>query len=329
MLPGIIFPWKFSLNLSKFCQARGNVFLFRFLPFWLSRWYLALLGKIYFFLKRREKELIQLSIRHIFGGDLEPDSLKTLIKEVFRGIIDHYHEKLFVAYSHFPRLLKFLQSQIELTGEQEFQEILARGQGLILVTGHYGAVEFLPGALALRGYPVTMVCRFQTNRLRESLKQRAETVGLDLVDSDEGNVFLAAIKALKGGRILITECDEFDEWRPREGQEVVFLNCRLAGDRTLETLRKRAGAPVVIALMQRNGGKSYTLNLTPVLHGPSETEAAGAASLKVLEAAILATPAQWYQWKKFGQMLNLKPEARHAYPETGYLAPELEVSVPV
>jgi len=329
MLPGITFPWKFSLNLSKFCQARGNVFLFRFLPFWFSRWYLALIGKIYFFLKRREKELIRLTIRHIFGGDLEPSSLKALIKRAFRGMIDHYHEKLFVAYSNFPRLLNFLKNRIKLAGEEEFQEILARGQGLILVTGHYGAVEFLPGALAVRGYPATMICRFQTNRLRESLKQRAEAVGLQLVDSDEGNVFLAAIKALKSGRILITECDEFDEWRPGQGQEVAFLNCRLAGDRTLEILRKRSGAPVVTALMQRNGGKSYTLNLTPVLTGPSETEPAGKACLEVLETAILSSPAQWYQWKKFGQMLDLKPEARHDYQESGYLAPEFEVSVSV
>ena len=269
MLPGIIFPWKFSLNLSKFCQANLNVFLFRFLPFWVSRWYLTQVGKIYYIVKRQEKALIQATIRHIWGEDLEPHSLKTLIKHTFQGIIDHYHEKLFVAYSNFPRLVKFLKNCIKLNGEKELREVLAQGRGIILVTGHYGAVEFVPGALAIRGYPVTMVCRFQTSRLRESLQQRAETVGLQLVDSDDGNVLLAAVRALKSGRILITECDEFDEWRPAKGHNVSFLNCPLPGDRTLDILQKRSRAPVVSALMQRNCSKSYTLNLIPVRTSPS------------------------------------------------------------
>ena len=329
MLPGITFPWKFSLNLSKFCQANLNVFLFRFLPFWVSRWYLTQIGKIYYYLKRQEKALIQATIKHIFGADLEPHSLNTLIKDAFRGIIDHYHEKLFVAYSNFPRLLKFLRNRIKLNGEEELQEILARGRGIILVTGHYGAVEFLPGALAVRGYPVTMICRFQTNRLRESLQQRAEAVGLQLVDSDEGNIFLAAVKALKSGRILITECDEFDEWRPAESHKVTFLNSPLTGDRTLDILRKRSGSPVVTALMQRNGRKSYTLNLTPVFDNPMGDEATGKACLKALEASIQATPAQWYQWKKFGQMLDLEPEALHEHQESGYMAPELQIPIPI
>ena len=161
MLPGIKFPWKLSLNLSKFCQAKFNVFLFRFLPFWLSRIYLTQVGRIYYFFKQREKALINATIRHIFGADLEPGSLKRLVTASFQGITDHYHEKLFVAYSNFPRLIKFLKNRIALQGEAELREVLAQGRGMILVTGHYGAVEFLPGGLSVRGYPVTMICAFK------------------------------------------------------------------------------------------------------------------------------------------------------------------------
>ena len=299
------------------------------MPFWVSRWYLFQIGKIYYFLKKKEKALIQATIRHIFGGDLEPYSLKILIKDAFRGIIDHYHEKLFVAYSNFPRLLKFLRNRVKLQGEEELREILAQGRGIILVTGHYGAVEFLPGALAVRGYPVTMICRFQTSRLRESLQKRAEAVGVHLVDSEEGNVFMAAVKALKSGRILVTECDEFDEWRPAENQEVNFLRSSLPGDRTLDLLQRRSGAPVVTALMQRNGKKWYTMKLTPVYHNSLEAETTAQRCLKILESSILGSPDHWYQWKKFGQMLDLKPETLHDYQASGRLAPEVQVPVPV
>jgi Kdo2-lipid IVA lauroyltransferase/acyltransferase len=57
--------------------------------------------------------------------------------------------------------------------------------------------------------------------------RRAEAVGLQLIDADKGNITLAAINALKQGRILITECDEFDEWRPDPNRESHLLNCRL------------------------------------------------------------------------------------------------------
>ena len=329
MLPGVNFPWKISLNLSKFCQAKLNVFLFRFLPFWLSRWYLSQIGKVYYFLKRREKALIQATIRHIFGADLEPGSIRTLIKAAFQGITDHYHEKLFVAYSNFPQALEVPQKQYRTEGRGRNAGNFGPGPGDDPGDRPLRGGGISAGALSVRGYPTTMICRFQTNRLRESLHQRAEAVGLQLVDPEDGNVFVAAIKALKSGRILITECDEFDEWRPAAGSKVTFLNSPLTGDKTLDILQKRSRAPVVTALMQRTGKKKYTLNFTPVFPNPSEGEAAGKACLKVLEASIQASPAHWYQWKKFGQMLDIDPEVLHDHQKSGHLAHELQVPVPV
>ena len=160
---------KISLSLSKFLQMRLNSFLFRFLPFSVSRWYVMVLGRLYYFLNWREKTLIRKTIQHVFKRKIPAPVLKKKIKAAFTGIFDHYHEKLFVGYSNFPRLLKFLKSQVRFAGEEHLQAALEDGKGVILVTGHFGAVEFLPGALAMNGYPTSMICRFQTNRLRESL----------------------------------------------------------------------------------------------------------------------------------------------------------------
>lgn len=230
-----------------------------------------------------------------------------------------------MAYSHFPRLTRFLRKHVGFQGAESLQEALKGGKGVILVTGHFGAVEFLPGCLALNDYPATMICRFQTDRLRESMSQRAQWVDLDLIDADGGNVFLAAFKALKQGRILITECDEFDEWRTDHRRDTYFMGYRFSGDRTLDVLQKRSGAPVVTALLQRNGGREYTLHLTPV-SGPSQTVAR--QCLGVLEDTIQAHPAQWYQWKKFGKMIEPHLEVKDDRQTSGYLAPEIGLSVP-
>ena len=320
---------KISLSLSKFLQMRLNSFLFRLLPFSVSRGYVMFLGRLYYLLCWAEKTLIRNTIKHVFGRRVPAPILNKKVKAAFQGIFDHYHEKLFVGYSNFPKLLKFLRARVRFAGAEKLQAALQNGKGVILVTGHFGAVEFLPGALALNGYPTSMICRFQTTRLRESMGQRAEAVGLHLIDADEGNIILSAMKALKAGRILITECDEFDEWRPDPHRDSNFLNCRLPSDRTLELLRKRSGAQVITALIQRDSKKQYTCNLTPVGHGAAPVNLSiHDQCLSVLERTVDDFPEQWYQWKKFGKMIKSHFEVDYDRQEAGYLAPEIGFSVP-
>lgn len=329
MLSHILSRLHFT-SLSKFLQARGNIFLFRLLPFRLSRWYLGLLGALYFWCHAKERRLIRRTAQYVLGPDSARGRSRRTIRRIFRGIIDHYHEKLFLAYSNFPRLLRFLDRRISVDGEADLKAALAQGKGVILVTGHFGAVEFLPGCLAVKGYPVSMICRFQTNHLKETLYQRAQAVGMDIIDAASGNVFLTAVKALKAGRILITEADEFDEWRPQEHSQVTFLGSRLPADKTLELLKKRSGAPVVMGLMHRLGGRRYALRITPVAAaGAAEAVQVSPRCLAVLEKAIWAEPPLWYQWKKFGAMIAPELEAAHDHREAGYLAPEVAVSVPL
>jgi KDO2-lipid IV(A) lauroyltransferase len=318
-----------KLSLSKFLQLKLNNVFFRFLPFVLSRWYTGCLGRLYYLLNRGDKALIIKTIRLVLRGRMSSQEANRKTKGAFGGIFDHYHEKLFVGYSNFPKLLDFFRTKVSFQGEERLRETLAAGQGVILVTGHFGAVELLPGTLAVQGFPTTMICRFQTNRLRETLGRRAEWIGLQLIDADQGNSFHAATKALKAGRILITECDEFDEWRPDQGQGVSFLDRRLSGDRTLDILSKRSGAPVVTAMVKRDGGQQYTCHLTPLADGAAPVNMSiSQRCLNILDASVKAHPEQWYQWKKFGKLVNIGLGVGHARPEAGYLAPKIGLSLP-
>jgi lauroyl/myristoyl acyltransferase len=324
-----LIPWRVSLNVSKFFQLKFNCYLLRFLPFFVSRWYIIFIGKVYYLFHKKERGLIQQTIGHVLNRKNDARKIKIKIKETFKGIFDHYHEKLFIAYSHFPRLLRFLHNQIRLVGSEALDHALQSGKGVILVTGHYGAVEMLPGALAVQGYPTAMICRFQTSRLRQSLYDRAERVGLKLIDADAGDILLAALRVLKQGRILITECDEFDEWRDDYNRSTYFLNTRLPYDRSLDLLRKRTGAAVVTALVHREGNGRYAMNLTPVANGkPAHPPSVSQECLAILEQAIDTNPEQWYQWKKLGKIIKSRLEAEHDRQESGYLAPEVGISLP-
>jgi lauroyl/myristoyl acyltransferase len=321
--------WKSRLTLSKFLQLKWNHALFWFLPFALSRCWLVGLGRLYYQLNRQEHALIRATIQRVFRGKIAAEKLRGQIRDTFTGIFDHYHEKLFVGYSKFPKLIKFLKSRIGFQGRERLEEALADGLGVILVTGHFGALELLPGALAVNAFPTSMICRFQNTRLREAQGHRAQWVGLDLIEPGRGQGFHKAMQALKAGRILIIECDEFERWRPDCQREIRFLGHRLALDQTLEMLHRRSGAPVITALMQRDGQGRYTCELTPVSESSAPVNIPVAERcLAILEAAVQAHPEQWYQWKEFGKMVKTHREVGYDHPEGGYLAPEPAISLP-
>ncbi|HAK44790.1 MAG TPA: hypothetical protein DCO79_02560 [Spirochaeta sp.] len=324
------FPFRFTINLSRFLQARINVLLFRFLPYKISKKYLQSLGKLYYKLKKSEKNLIEKTIVHIFKSQYPANELNVLTDDIFKSIFSHYHEKLFMAYSNYSFLKKRFLSWVKVTGEEEFESLLARGKGVMLVTAHYGGVEWLPGALASRGYPVTMILRFQTQRLKRTLEKRSEEMkDLQLVDLDDGNVFFTAINALKNGRILITECDEFDAWKESKHVSLNFLGQQMNGDRTLDILRKHSGASVATVLMHREGGKKYTMKLKTMISDDSNTESVSKLTMESLSDTLNESPEQWYQWKALGEKLELDSDSHSDEDILGDIEPMEKDSISI
>lgn len=313
-------PKRGKLNLSKFLQAKINVLLFRILPFKTSGMYLQFLGKLYYKFKKKEKELIEDTIKYVYKGKISSEKLKTLIQEVFKGIFTHYHEKLFVGYSNYALLKKRFFSWVTITGEEEFKSALADGKGVLLVTAHYGAVEWLPGCLAARDYPVTMILRFQSQQLKRTIEKKAlEMKDAEILDLNDGHVIFAAIEALKKGRILVTECDEFDIWRKSKKISVDFLGQTMQGDKTLDILSKRTGAAVATALMHRNNSKDYTLKLNTLTAEEASANPLGKTTMEILDKQLKESPEQWYQWKDFGKELKLDVKETSDQNDSGYV----------
>ncbi len=76
---------KISLSLSKFLQMRFNSFLFRFLPFSISRCYIMVLGRLYYLLNRDDKTLIRKTIEHVFKRKIPAPILKRKSKPPSKG----------------------------------------------------------------------------------------------------------------------------------------------------------------------------------------------------------------------------------------------------
>lgn len=287
-------------GVSRFFQWRPNTFLVRWLPFCLSRAYLGLLGRIYYMLERREGDEIRKNLDAVARKAAITAPLDEVVCRTFSGIYTHYFEKLITAYAPVKKVYRFVEQRTRLQDEQLLQEVLALGRGVILVSAHFGGIEFLPVLMALKGYPVTMVVRFKTGRLKQALVPRAEALNIRLIDAGNGDgVLFTALESLRENRILITQCDEFKAWRPAPKRWAEFLGCSCPMDRTLDILHRRYGSPVLMGLYRRVKGSRYQLSIHDVTAQEQGLgrERLQQQALRILEQYICEAPEQWYQWK--------------------------------
>ena len=290
-------PMAFKLNLSKILQASPNVLLFKYAPIWLSTRYLCFLGKLYYFLNRGERNMIKKNINDVFKNRTEA---KKIVKKAFIGIFFHYSEKLLMAYRNYDLLKKEIGKLISYSGLKHLDSALENG-GVLMFTGHFGGVEFLPLALHLRHYPVSMVVAFQTEQLKKNLMDRAMSRDVELIDGHEDNVMHEVFSALKRGRIVVTECDEVDEWKTKGNKTINAFGGRIKLDRTLEILCRRSRATVLCSYMVRIGN-GYQLTVDRIEEEINAEEPVSIKILKNFEKIVMEFPDQWYQWKKFHKM---------------------------
>jgi len=288
-------------SLSGFLQHPLNCALFRRCPPAVSRLYVQLLGRIYFARHPRERERYVTPLKEILGSRAAED-FDVLAARVLRGIFDHYFEKLLNAYWGIERMRGMLLRDVELVHEDLLLRSLREGRGVILNTAHFGALEYLPATLAFRGYPVAMMARFKTPRLRETIQRLSREAGLKLLDADDRRVLPKAISSLRQGSILIYQVDEISCWRPCHGKVMSFFGRRICLDRTVELIQRRTGAALMLGLMERVGGGRYQLAFeAPSEHLPAPTGLGPDAQLiKRVEHYIYSFPEQWYNWKDVG-----------------------------
>jgi lauroyl/myristoyl acyltransferase len=277
---------KKPYDISRFFQTAPIVTLVKVFPIQVSRICLYVLGFLYFIFKFKDRKKITSHIKKTINN--------FSYYKTFLGIFDHYFEKLIFAHKPLPEMIDFLQKRLSIINKKHLDNIIKLDKGCIFVTGHFGAVEFLPLTLAMNNYKVALICKFKTKKLKEELTKRAKQYDFVLIDAALPNVVFEALKAIKNKRILITECDEFSAWRPcpTKEQVLVFGNT-MPRDRTLDILYYKTKAPVVLGLMKREKNK-FILHIINITNSVSIAEKAWAT----IEKYILKYPYQWYQWGK-------------------------------
>ena len=283
------------IDLSRFYQRQPNIFLARYLPLSIYRKYFSILGFFYYGVNGDERRSISQSLTQALGKQLGWFRFFYLKVKTYLGIFDHYCEKMINAHKSLDGMMDYLNRWVSISGAGMLRRTDERG--CILVTGHFGGVEYIPLFLAANGFRPSIICRFKTDSLKQALNEKSNAVDLELIDADSPNVVFKALNAINSGRILITLCDEIRDWRPSRKERISLFGQPMPKDRTLDILYRRSKSPVYFGLIHRQKGQ-YALSVQPLADGVEDISLSE-ASWELMEHNIRQYPSQWYQWPNF------------------------------
>jgi KDO2-lipid IV(A) lauroyltransferase len=191
----------------------------------------------------------------------------------------------------------------EVAGWSIVEERLARGKGLIMVTGHLGNWELGGAYIAARGVPLEVVARHMANPLFDGyLTRTRERIGMSVVHDEDA--VRRVPRHLRSGGAVAFLVDQgvvglSSTWVP-------FFRRMAKTPRGPAVFALRLGAPIVFGVALRRPNGRFTLTFEPV-----ESRATGdreadvdrivAEYTTVLERWVRRAPEQYFwhhrRWK--------------------------------
>lgn len=243
--------------------------------------------------------IVRENLRHALGGTHDEAARDAVAAAFFRHLGTNLMEFVLLGRMSPAQL----RDRVELAGLEHYRAAAAAGQGVLLVTGHFGNWELLAARLGAEGIPVTFLGKSQSNprvdRLLAALRARA---GVRIIRS--GGPLKEMVSALRRGEVIGLAADQ--DAGP-EGCFVPFLGRPASFYRGAAYFSWKLGAPVVSAMICRLPDGRHHLELgPPYAPEPGWDEATAVARLteifaQRLEAAVRRSPEQYFwthrRWK--------------------------------
>jgi Kdo2-lipid IVA lauroyltransferase/acyltransferase len=185
-------------------------------------------------------------------------------------------------------------------------EALARGKGLVFVSGHVGHWELLARRVARDGFPCQSIAKEasdpRTSALVESMRSRGQ---VKTIWRGQPGAARQMLRALRGGEILGLVIDQDTRV---QSVFVPFFGVPASTPRAAADLALRTGAPVLAGFCQRQADGHYRIRVREVPLPPADPDdkdsaaiALTAAITRDIEDAIRLHPEQWVwvhqRWK--------------------------------
>ena len=246
------------------------------------------------------------NIQQVFGTGLTFKQQKKLAQNFYAHLFLSLIEAIKIRFMSDEQL----SAQVEVRGHQYLLDQAQHGQGVLVLTGHFGSWEFAPlgGILnfkQFKGHFHFIRRTLKNKRLERWLFSRYERVGLHVINKNEALPHVRA--ALEQNHAVIFVLDQHASLANRDGIAVEFFGKKAGTYRSLASLSRHTGLPVIPAASYRLAHGKHVLEFYPPIEWqeyPTTQESIYRNTLaynQALEKLILAHPEQWMwlhkRWK--------------------------------
>ncbi len=197
---------------------------------------------------------------------------------------------------------------------------LAEGQGVIVVTGHFGNWDIAAKTLRAHGRPLNIVMARETNQTtHEYVREARERAGVRVIYSDS-SVFssLNILRALQRGEVVAIQLDR--SLGAGATRMVPFFGAQAPFPTGPFVLARLSGAPIIPVFVPRLGTRHYEIRLGGRFRIPRERDATSIpqvmqAVAAEFEAIIREFPEQWFQFTRFWPDKTVEVPVAETLPE--------------
>jgi KDO2-lipid IV(A) lauroyltransferase len=279
---------KWLRRLSLKWITRLIRFFARLLPYRLGVWSGGMLGSIAFYVLPRERirALQHLTLVFHEKGD-------AWVRRTARRSFMHLGKALFeIMLMNRGRLARL----VDFRGEEKLQNAIARGRGVVYVTGHIGNWELMGGAVAQR-YSVSVVAApIEPEEVNDMIVGLRAGMGVRTILRGKPGASRELIRVFKENRMLGILIDQDTDV---DGVFVDFMGRPAWTPTAAASMAIKFGAPVLFGYIRRGGDNRHTVTVEGPLEltrtGDDEKDIIANTSMltKKIEACILDNPEQW------------------------------------
>ena len=218
----------------------------------------------------RRQRMMEQNLIAVFGDELTAKERKRIRRNCTINVSKTMLELMKLQWMSAEELL----SLVELNGVEHIDNALAKGNGVIMVTAHYGNWEWGGACAAAMGYPTSVIARDANDPLtRELVNKARESKGIRVFGRSDVRELL---RALKNNEMVAILPDQHAKDAP---VRVKFLG-RVADTASgPATLAMRTGAAVIPAFVTREPGDHLVAEILP----PVEMQDTGNREADILE----------------------------------------------
>lgn len=256
------------------------------------------IGRFFYHCLPYRLRVIRANINQVFGDRLNPSQKKHLAQSFYSHLAKSVKEMLQLRFMSEDNL----RQQVEVIGHENMLNVIAQQKGALVLTGHFGNWEFAPlgGVLNFKEFQgqfhfIRRTLKFKA--LEKIMFKRYYQMGLNVIPKK--NSLEQVCVALEKNHAVIFVLDQHASLVNRDGIAVEFFGKKAGTYRSLATLSRNTGVPVVPAAGYRLPNGKHVLKFhDPIYWRDYETTQESLyqntlAYNQALERIILENPAQW------------------------------------